>query len=407
MTEKCVTGALAVILFLASAAGAQKTTLEPIWTGSWAAAPVAAPPNDTPIGSGGVTFRDIVHLSLGGRAIRLRLSNEFGAVPLTIASVHVALSAGAGATRPGSDHAVTFNKAASVAIPAGAVAISDPVAMPVDQFADLAVSIFVPSQPSATLTLHTLAVSTNYVAPGDDTAAESMPDATKITSWHLMDGIDVDAGPGAYSVVVLGASISDGYHSTLDKNNRWPDDLARRLAANPATAHIGVLNKGIGGNRLLHDTTGPSALARFDRDVLSQPGGKYVIVSMGTNDIGRAFFPRQPGEAPVTAEQMEWALQQIVARAHARGVKVIVATLTPFAGADYYSEPGEQMLQAVNSYVRTSGIFDGVVDFERVTRDPAHPAAYLPVYDSGDHLHPNDSGYKAMAEAVDLSLFTP
>ena len=393
--------AAAVLSLAASAVPAQQTT----WTGSWSAAPVAAPATEKPIGPDGVTYRDIVHLSLGGKAIRLRISNEFGTTPLTVADVHVAASAGSGAAQPGTDHGVTFNGAASVLIPDGTIAVSDPIPMPVAAFADLAVSLFVPAQSGATLTLHSLAVSTNYVAPGDVTAATALPNATKVTSWHLLKAVDVDAGPRASAIVAIGASITDGYHSTPDKNLRWPDDLATRLHANPATSQIGVLNEGISGARILHDGTGPSALARLDRDVLAQTGAKYVIVALGTNDIGRTFFPRISNENPATADQLIWALQQIVARSHARGVKVIATTLNPYEGADFYNLPGDQMRQAFNTYVRTSGIFDGVIDFDRVTRDPSHPSRYLPAYDSGDHLHPNDAGYKVMADSIDLKLF--
>jgi lysophospholipase L1-like esterase len=400
---KCLLSVIAAAFLLPQTpASAQQT----VWTGSWAAASVAAPATEKPIGPDGVTFRDIVHLSVGGRSIRLRISNEFGPTPLTVASAHVALSAAVDAIQPGTDHTVTFNGGSSIQIPAGSIAVSDPVPMPVQAFADLAVSLFVPAQPGIALTLHTLAVSTNYVAPGNTTSATSLPNATKVTSWHLLKAIDVDAGPRAAAIVCLGASITDGYHSTPDKNLRWPNDLAVRLHANPATAQIGVLNEGISGARILHDVTGPSALARLDRDVLAQTGAHYVIVSLGTNDIGRTFFPNIPNETPATAEQLEWGLQQIVARAHARGVRVIATTLTPYEGTAYYNAEGDQMREAFNTYVRTSGIFDGVIDFDRVARDPSHPARFLPTYDSGDHLHPNDAGYKVMADAIDLKLFT-
>jgi lysophospholipase L1-like esterase len=376
-----------------------------VWTGSWAAAPVAAPATETPIGPDGETFRNIVHLSLGGRALRLRISNEFGPVPLTVASVHVALTGGSGATRPGTDQSATFGGAVSVLIPAGAIAVSDPIEMPVSAFADLAVSLYVPAQAGITLTLHSLADSTNYAVPGDSTAALSLTGATKLTSWHLLNAIDVDAGPQASAIVALGASITDGYHSTPDKNLRWPDDLAVRLHAHRTTEHVGVLNEGISGARILHDITGPSALARLDRDVLAQSGAKYVIIAMGTNDIGRTFFPQRPNEG-VTSEQLKWGLQQIIVRAHARGLKVFGGTLTPFSGAAYFSAAGEEMRQAFNAFCRTSGIFDGVIDFDKATRDPDHPERFLAAYDSGDHLHPNDAGYQAMADAIDLKLFT-
>jgi lysophospholipase L1-like esterase len=376
-----------------------------VWTGSWAAAPVASAKSEK-IEETGMVYRDIVHLSLGGKALRLRISNEFGTSSLAVSSVHVALSAGSGAIKPATDHAVMFGGVESVVIPAGSLAVSDAVAMPVGALADLAVTITVPQQTGATLTWHQLAMSTNYIAPGTDSvSAVKLEGAKTVTSWYLLKGVDVDAGPKAAAVVVLGASISDGYHSTMDANARWPDDLARRLQANHATANVGVLDEGISGNRLLHDMTGPSALARLDRDVLTQSGVKYVIISLGTNDIGRTFFPSHPGES-VTTEQMDWGLQQIALRAHSRGIKVYAALLSPFGGAGYYSADGETMRQAYNNFMKTSPIFDGVIDFDKVTRDPAQPTRLLPAFDSGDHLHPNDAGYKAMGDAIDLKLFT-
>jgi lysophospholipase L1-like esterase len=368
---------------------------------------MAAPAAATSAPPDGSTYRDIVHLSLGGNAIRLRISNEFGAAPLSVASVHVALSAGSATTQTGTDHPVTFGGVETVTIPTGAVIVSDPVPMPVKQFSDLAVSLFVPAQPGTTLTYHQLGMSTNYIATGNVTSAHDLEGAAKVTSWYLLKGVEVDGGSNARSVVVLGASTAEGARSTLDKNARWPDVLAAKLQANKATADIGVLNEGISGGRLLHDVTGPSALSRLDRDVLAQPAAKYVIIALGTNDIGRTYFPL-PGHKneEVTAEQMIWSYQQIAARAHSRGMKVFASTLNPYGGADYYNAAGEQMRQAINSFLRTSKIFDGVIDFDKVTQDPAHPEKLLPEYDSGDHLHPNDAGYKAMGESIDLSLFT-
>jgi lysophospholipase L1-like esterase len=383
------------------------TAQETIWTGSWAAAPVAAPAPAAGKPIHDTTYRDIVHLSLGGNAIRLRISNEFGATPLTVPSVHAAISTGGAATQTGTDHKVTFGGVESVTIPTGAVIVSDPVPMPVKLFTNLAVSLFVPTQPGATLTYHSLGMSTNYIATGNVTSAPDLDGAAKVTSWYLLKGVEVDAGDKTADVVVLGASISDGYHSTPDKNARWPDVLAARLQADKATSRIGVLNEGISGNRLLHDVTGPSALSRLDRDVLAQPGAKYLIIAIGTNDIGRTYFPlpARPNEG-ITKEQLIWGYQQIVSRAHARGIKVFASTLNPFGGAAYYNAAGEQMRQAVNAFARTSKVFDGVIDFDQATRDPAHPEALLPAYDSGDHLHPNDAGYKAMGESIDLNLFT-
>lgn len=387
---------------LTMAASGQQTS----WTGSWAAAPMPAPATLATIGPAGTTFRDVVHLSIGGKALRLRLSNEGSTTKLSLAAVHVALSGGpGGAILPATDHSVTFGGVAAVTIPAGAYAISDPISLAVQPFTDLAVSIYIPAQPDATLTAHLLASSTNFSVPGDATTQAALSGANSKSSWLILKGVDVDAGPAASAVVVIGASISDGFHSTPDKNLRWPDDLAVRLAANVSTRNIGVLNEGISGNRLLHDNTGPSALARFDRDALAQPGARCVIVSLATNDIGRTFFPLKPNET-VTAEQIEWGYAQLVQRAHARGLKAIGTTLGPFAGANYFSPAGEQMRQAVNRFIRTSGTFDAVIDFDKASRDPAQPDRLLPAFDSGDHLHPNDAGYKAMAEAIDLKFFT-
>jgi lysophospholipase L1-like esterase len=395
---------IAIVVVLAappSKSAAQQTQ----WTGSWAAAPAAASTAAAIPGPRGATIRDVVHLSIGGKALRLRLSNEFGAAPLTLASVHVALSAGEDAIQPHTDRVATFGGVDSVTLPAGAAILSDPVALPVQPFANLAVSLFIPAQSGVAITYHALASSTNYIEAGDEAPAATLPAATPMAHWYLLTGVEVDAGPSASSVVVLGASICDGFNSTPNKNVRWPDDLAARLQARPATAHIGVLNEGISGNRLLHDGTGPSALARFDRDVLAQSGATYLIVLIGTNDIGHTFADQAPNE-PVTAKEMVWGYQQLVARAHARNIKVYGALLTP-DGKSKYDVPGNETLrQQVNALIKAGDVFDAVIDFDKPVRDPAHPDALLPAFDSGDHLHPNDAGYQAMANAIDLKLFT-
>ncbi|HEY0306536.1 MAG TPA: SGNH/GDSL hydrolase family protein [Acidobacteriaceae bacterium] len=411
-------------------AHAATTPKQPTWTGSWAASPLAlhisappaaAAPSGTPAASpapapsspatvpaapntSGTTYRDIVHLSLGGSALRLRISNEFGATSLTLGGVHVALSNGGNTIQPTTDHTVTFGGAETVTIPAGALAVSDAVAMPVAPFANLAVSIFIPYQPDATLTYHALGTSSNFIVPGNVLTAATLDAPKKVSSWYLLKGVDVDAGANAYDVVTLGDSITDGAKSSIDHNARWPDVLAARLQANPKTAKIGVLNEGISGNRVLHDGAGPNALARFDRDVLSQGSVKYLIILLGINDIGNTM--RHPGTPDaITADQLIWGLQQLAVRAHARGIKVYGATLTPYGGAGYQDATGSAMRDAVNNFIRTSGDFDAVIDFDKVTRDPAHPETFLPLYDSGDHLHPGDAGYKAMGESIDLKLF--
>jgi lysophospholipase L1-like esterase len=277
--------------------------------------------------------------------------------------------------------------------------------MPVPTFADLAVSIHLASPIDFALTYHESAISTNYEAAGDQTGEVELHDSSKISNWYLLTGVDVDAGPTATAAVVLGASVVNGTHSTGDRNLRWPDDLARRLQASASTAKIGVLNEGIGGNRILHDNVGMGGLARLNRDVLGQSNAKILIFSMGTNDIGRMFFPNDKTEKGITTEQMEWATKQVVLRAHARGMQVLCATLNPYEGAAYYNDEGESMRKAFNEFIRSRGTCDGVVDFDHATLDPTHPTRMLLKFDSGDHLHPNDAGYQAMADAFNMDLF--
>lgn len=375
------------------------------WVGTWAASPMGQQVNPGQPAPGDSTYRDIVHISEGGASIRVQLTNEFGPESLTIGAAHVALSAGGGNIKPGSDHALTFDGQSSVTIPAGAVVFSDPVPMRVAALSDLAVSVYLPQQYVAETTCHEDAQSTNFITSGNTTTADTLTGARSIYSWCFVKGIDVsEADSQAASIVTFGDSITDGWQSTRDANDRWPDVLARRLQANPKTAHLAVLNEGISGNRLLHDRTGPDALSRVNRDVLAQSGVKYVIILEGINDIGSVARPREPGD-DITAQDITFALSQLITRAHTHGIKVIGATLTPYMGAGYASPKGEQIRQAVNHWIRTSGAFDAVIDFDKVTRDPAEPSMFLPAYDSGDHLHPNDAGYKAMGSAINLSLF--
>jgi len=269
------------------------------------------------------------------------------------------------------------------------------------------VSLFLPMQPQTLVTRHGFADQTNYRVSGDATSSAELTEAKTFTSWEYVKGIDVKGDAKSASVVLFGDSITDGALSTLDKNARWPDVLAARLAADKRTAKVGVLNEGIGGNRVLHDTTGPSALARFDRDVIAQTGVKYVVIMESINDIGHAADPDPKRRYDIiTAQDLIVGFEQLARRAHTHGIKVYGATLTPYVGAKYQSDEGEAMRQAVNQWIRTSKDLDGVIDFDKVTTDPAHPGVYLPAYDSGDHLHPKDAGYKAMGESVDLKLFT-
>jgi lysophospholipase L1-like esterase len=372
--------------------------------GTWAAAPVAQANPDAKIGSADTTFREIVHVSIGGPAIRVILTNELGHDSLTVGAAGVALSAGGSAINPSAAGALTFNGRPSVTIPPGALVVSDPVSLKLPPSSDLAVSIFVPAQTISQVTQHSFADQTSYTASGDVTSAATLDAPAEIESWPFLKGIDVKADDKAASIVAFGDSITDGAHSTRNANARWPDVLARRLLADKKTSNLGVLNEGIGGNRILHDGYGPNALARFDRDVLAQAGVKYLIILESINDIGHAQDPKRPYDV-VSADDLIAGLSQLAARAHTHGIKVFGATLTPYVGAGYSSPAGEAMRQAINQWIRTTSQLDGVVDFDKATRDPANPAVFLPANDSGDKLHPGDAGYKAMGDSIDLKLF--
>jgi lysophospholipase L1-like esterase len=378
------------------------------WVGTWAASPMAAKNPDGKFGApgtDGTTLREIVHISIGGPSVRVVLTNEFGLDPLTIGAAQIALSSAASAITPASATPLTFGGAASIIIPPGALVVSDPVAFKVAPASNLAVSLFLPDQPVNQLTLHPFADQTNYLTPGNVVSAASLDTPTPFFTWDFLKGVDVTADNKAASIVTFGDSITDGAHSTRDANARWPDILARRLQTDKKTANLGVLNQGIGGNRVLHDTTGPSALARFDRDVLAQAGVKYLVIMESINDIGHATDPAKPYDV-VTAEDLITGLSQLATRAHTHGIKVYGATLTPFVGAKYQSPAGEEMRQTINKWIRTTNQLDGVIDFDKVTTDPTHPGMFLVLDDSGDHLHPGDAGYKAMGESIDLNLFT-
>ena len=403
MLKRCI-AVLCVLPLIATAARAAQPTPHPTWVGSWAASPM---PTETGFSMRlltGHTMREVVHLSSGGAQVRLRFSNEFGLDPLTLDNVHVALSAGGSKIEDSSDHAVTFGGANSVVIPAGSAIFSDPVSMSVAPLANLAVSFFVPPQIMRAETYHDLAACDNYLASGDVAGAADLAHPDIVPSWYFFDGIDVPAVDGARAIVALGDSITDGARMTPNSNNRWPNLLAARLVQDKRLSHVAVLDEGISGNRVLNEGYGPSAVARFDRDVLAQDGVRYLIILESINDIGRLAHLTAPAD-DITASDLEAALTQIADAAHQHGIKVYGATLTPFKGAFYWSEKGEQVREAVNQFIRASPVFDGVVDFDKAVRDPQNPLVYDPKYDSGDHLHPGDVGYQAMANAIDLSLF--
>jgi lysophospholipase L1-like esterase len=384
------------------------------WVGTWTASPQPPEPPfvlPTPSQFENQTVRQIAYSSIAGKVVRVRLSNEFGRTPLVVGAAHIALQqpGGAASIVPGSGRAVTFGGRTSVTIPAGAPVISDPVAMDVPALANLAVSIHLPNLTPVT-THHSLGRQTTYISSqGNFVSATDLPVAQTTESWFFLTGVSVARRGPAAAIVALGDSITDGFSSTVDANRRWPNLLAQRLQAHPRFRHLAVLDHGISGNRTLHDLVGPNALARFDRDVVAAPGVRYVILLEGINNIG---FPGALGltQETVSAEDIIASYRQLIDRAHERGLKIYGGTLTPFEGTafpGYFTPEGEAKRQAVNHWIRTSGKFDAVIDFDRAIRDPARPSRMLPAFDSGDHLHPNDAGYQAMANAVNPWLFLP
>ncbi|MGP5269696.1 SGNH/GDSL hydrolase family protein [Corynebacterium variabile] len=357
------------------------------WLGSWNAA--MTPPDETGTISGDgftdTTLRQSAHLSIGGDSLRLRLSNAYGTEPLTIGAVTVA-----GGTP------VTFHGSDSVTIPVGAEWISDTVPVAVDPNSDLEVRIYLPG-PTGPATTHPLGMATSYRADGDQTATGGDGFTALDEGRYFLTGVDVTSTAKA-STVFFGDSITDGYSSTVDANLRYPDQVADRLLERPTELQCGVLNSGISGNRLLHDagTEGDSTLSRFDRDVLARQGVNTVVLLEGINDIGQSA-----GE--VSVEELIDVHRQFIERARDHGLRVIGATLTPYRGADYFTEDGETTRQALNEWIRTSGAYDDVFDYDAVVRDPANQDQIRPEFDPGDHLHPNDAGYTAMADAVDLN----
>jgi lysophospholipase L1-like esterase len=377
------------------------------WVATWATAQVSQAPSDANR-INDQTLRQIVHVSAGGVRVRVKLSNEFGTGPLAVGAAAIALRDAGEAILPESMHVLTFSGNTSFTLPPGAPVLSDPVDLEVPELSDLAIDLYLPGDTSATtspITTHTAAFQTNYVStPGDFTGVTVLPVSSTRTSWLFLTGVEVVTSVQTGAAVTFGDSITDGTASTPNTNHRWPDDLARRIMAQHGNHDLGVLDVGIAGNRILHDIAGPNALARFDRDVLARTGVTHVTVLEGINDIGfSGFFPTEA----VTADQIIEGHRQLIRRAHARGLKIYGCTLTPFEGAfpGYYTPEGEVKRETVNTWIRTSGEYDAVIDFDATIRDPAHPTRMLPLYDSGDHLHPNDAGYQAMADSIDLKLF--
>lgn len=384
----------------------------PEWAGTWAASPQPiwnkdfALPLGIPTQLSNQTVRQVAKVSVGGNRVRLTLSNEYGKEPLVIGAVHLARTAQGSAIVPGTGKSVTFNGKTSVTIPPGAPAVSDPIELRVEPLSELAVSLYLP-QPTPLTTFHWDGRRTAYITSGNAVNAPAIETSATIDARLFLSGIQIEADKAPDVVVAFGDSLTDGNGSTPNTDRRWPDFLAKRLIKE----NVAVLNAGISGARVLESLMGENALARFDRDVLSQPRVKSVIVMMGINDIGwpgSAFAPSAP---PGSADEIVGGYRQLIMRARARGVRIIGATIPPWEGAlkgtaleGHHTPEKDKVRRAVNHWIRTSGAFDAFVDFDALLRDPGHPSRMLAAFDSGDHLHPGDAGFEAMANAIDIGM---
>jgi len=417
------------LLLLSAAFAANSFAQNEHWVATWAAsmmetvvapppatpapvaagAPAATAPKPAPIRSfNNQTLRMVVNTSIPGRTVRVELANTFGKGRLKIGAAHIALrdtrATKDAAILPISDRALTFSGNTSAIIPAGAVILSDPIDLAVPAVGDLVISLFLPED-SGLPTQHANGLHTTYISgAGNFTAQTTFSPERTSTSWYFLSGVHVLAPTDTGAIIAFGDSITDGSTSTVDTNSSWPSALARRFHA-AGIKNVAVINEGIGGNRVVRDGTGANALARFDRDVLAQPGVKYVVVMEGINDIGQGTRDGAAPDAAITAEELIAAYKQLAARAHERGIKIIAATLTPYEGAAYYSATGETMRSTVNNWIRTSGVYDAYFDFDAITRDPANPKHIRSEFNIRDNLHPNDTGYAAMADSIDLVLF--
>jgi len=397
-------GAALCVACIACASGGRPGASQVRWIGSWEAAPQLTEPRNLPPAPGlsGSTLRQVVHVSLGGSRWRLRLSNQFGDGPLTVAAVRVARSAGGDSIDAATSVTVPFAGGATTTIPAGHAVLSDAVGIAVPPLSDIVVSVHILAAPPA-VTGHPGSRTTSYLIPGNRTEAPRLPGAITAEHWYIISGLEVESPAESAALVVLGNSIADGRGSGTDKNNRWPDNLARRLQGSASTEHVAVLNAGIGGNKVLTGGLGPTALARLDRDVLSQAGARWLIVSDGVNDLGEA---RGVEGSALVARQLIDAYGGIIRRAHERGLRVYGATVLPFGGSFYASVDHELARTTVNTWIRDSGAFDAVIDLDAAMRDPADVSRLRGDADGGDHLHPNELGYRMMADAIDLALFS-
>jgi lysophospholipase L1-like esterase len=412
----------ALVIFAAVAlginSGAENHGSQEYWVSSWSTAvhtPLTFPGlPPTPVFDN-QTIRMIVRPTIGGQRIRIRFSNAYGTSALEIGAANIAVTDRGSKILLGSNHPLTFGGATSIKIPAGAPMLSDPVELKVSPFTELSISIYLPHKSPATTT-HFWAQHETYVTgPGDFTEKSELQSTSVTTSWYWLADLEVSRRDKPAALVTFGDSITDGVGAKQGEYGDWPDQLATRLAPPPESPSLAVLNEGIGGNRIWHDGAGASALTRFDRDVLAQPGVTDVMIFEGINDIGWPHLkPAATKESSaqssspfaaetVSAKELIFGLMQLIDRTHQHGIRIYGATLTPYEGADYFSQDGEAVRQEVNQWIRSNGAFDGVVDFDAAVRDSAHPSRFREEYQSGDHLHPSAAGYKAMAAAIDLA----
>ncbi len=370
------------------------------WVATWGCAPQLIEPSNLPPppGLAHSTLRQVVRVSIGGKRLRVRFSNAYGTESITLTSAHVALAAGGSAIRASTDRAVAFRRASAVTILPGEEALSDPLEYDLPPLAGVVVSISF-GQTSDRVTGHPGSRATSYLQAGDAVSAISLPAAVETTHWYILTSIEVQAADSSAAVIALGDSITDGRGSRTDANDRWPDYLAMRLSTNVTTAAVALVNQGIGGNAVVVGGLGPTAIARFERDVLQQPGARWLVLLEGVNDIGLSSHLG-------VATDLIAAYQQFITKAHLRGIRAYAIPVLPFGGSRYSSAIHEAARQTVNHWIRTSGKFDAVIDLDAAVRDPQNPTNLLPRYDSGDHLHLNGAGYRRMADLIDLSLFT-
>jgi lysophospholipase L1-like esterase len=405
-------GFLICLAFLPLRSPSAASSAPEIWVATWGCSQqIPEPQNELPVDDlRDATVRQIFHLSVGGSILRVHLSNAFGTEALHFTSVNIArpLSTSSPAIDPSSDRPLTFAGKPGVLVPQGAEFISDPINFKVAPLSDLAVTFHLDTPP-VRQTAHPGSRATTYYVHGDSVGAATLPEPKHIDHWFQISAIDVQLPPGSAALVVLGDSITDGHGATTNGNDRWTDVLAARLQGSPQTRNVGVSNQGIGGNHLLTDGLGPNALSRFDRDVLAPAGVRWLIVFEGVNDLGGLARTGEvpPADHAALVERVFSTYRQLIERAHAHDLQVFGATITPYVGSDYFhpDPSSEADRQAVNQWIRSGGHFDAVIDFDAVVRDPNHPDQLLPALDCGDHLHPSPAGYKAMGEAIPLTLF--